>query len=71
VPTDRPIDGIDASKFLLGESPISGRESILFFGPDGSLMSAKWHNIKVVLRYSGHRSADRDAAVADAVRPRQ
>ena len=52
VPADRPIDGIDASEFLLGQSPASGRESILFFGPDGSLMSAKWHNIKVVLRYS-------------------
>ncbi len=51
VPTDRPIDGIDASRFLLGESATSGRESILFFGPDGSLMSAKWHNIKTVLRY--------------------
>ena len=52
VPTDRPIDGIDASKFLLGDSATSGRESILFFGPDGSLMSVKWHNIKAVLRYS-------------------
>jgi arylsulfatase len=35
VPTDRPIDGIDASRFLLGESATTGRESILFFGPDG------------------------------------
>jgi arylsulfatase len=52
VPTDRPIDGIDASKFLLGESATSGREGILFFGPDGSLMSVKWHNLKVILRYS-------------------
>jgi len=51
VPTDRPIDGIDASKFLLGESATSGRESYVFFGPDGSLMSVKWHNIKAVLRY--------------------
>ena len=51
VPTDRPIDGIDASRFLLGESATSGRESYLFFGPDGSLMSVKWHNIKAVLRY--------------------
>jgi arylsulfatase len=51
VPTDRPIDGIDASRFLLGQSTTSGRESILFFGPDGSLMSVKWHNIKAVLRY--------------------
>jgi hypothetical protein len=27
------------------------RESYLFFGPDGSLMSVKWHNLKVILRY--------------------
>jgi len=47
-----PIDGIDASRFLLGESATSGRESILFFGPDGSLMSVKWHNMKAILRYS-------------------
>ena len=25
---------------------------MLFFGPDGSLMSVKWRNIKVWLRYS-------------------
>jgi arylsulfatase A-like enzyme len=52
VPTDRPMDGIDASAFLLGESDTSGRDHILFFGPDGSLMSVKWHNVKMVLRYS-------------------
>jgi arylsulfatase A-like enzyme len=51
VPTDRPMDGIDTSKFLLGESQTTGRESLLFFGPDGSLMSSKWHNVKAVLRY--------------------
>ena len=51
VPTDRPMDGIDASKFLLGENEHTGRETILFFGPDGSLMSAKWRNVKAVLRY--------------------
>jgi arylsulfatase len=52
VPTDRPMDGIDASKFLLGQSEHTGREALLFFGPDGSLMSVKWHNIKIWLRYS-------------------
>jgi len=51
VPTDRPMDGVDVSKFLRGTSEQSGREDNLFFGPDGSLMGAKWHNIKVVLRY--------------------
>jgi arylsulfatase A-like enzyme len=51
VPADRPMDSIDASAFLLGQSEITGRENILFFGPDGSLMSSKWHNIKGIFRY--------------------
>jgi arylsulfatase len=51
VPTDRPMDGVDASKFLLGESEKTGRETILFFGPDGLLMSSKWRQVKAVLRY--------------------
>ncbi len=49
VPTDRPLDGIDASKFLVGESEHTGREDLAFFGPDGSMMSAKWLNIKIWL----------------------
>jgi arylsulfatase len=52
VPTDRPMDGVEASKFLLGESAHTGREALLFFGPDGSLMSVKHHTIKVWFRYS-------------------
>ncbi len=52
VPTDRPMDGIDASKFLLGESDKTGRDALLFFGPDGTLMSSKWRNIKSVFRYN-------------------
>jgi hypothetical protein len=36
VPADRPMDSIDASGFLLGESESTSRENILFFGPDGS-----------------------------------
>lgn len=51
VPTDRPMDGVDALKFLLGESKTTGRESLLFFGPDGLLMSSKWRQIKTVFRH--------------------
>jgi arylsulfatase A-like enzyme len=51
VPADRPMDSIDASAFLLGQSDHTDRENILFFGPDGSLMSSKWHNIKGIFRY--------------------
>jgi arylsulfatase len=52
VPTDRPMDGVDASAFLRGDSEKSGRETLLFFGPDGSLMSSKWRNIKAVFRHA-------------------
>jgi arylsulfatase len=51
VPTDRPMDGVDASQFLLGTSEETGRETWIFFGSDGQLMSAKWHDLKAVLRY--------------------
>jgi arylsulfatase len=51
VPTDRPMDSVDASKFLLGESQETGRESLLFFGGDGELMSVRWRNIKVWWRF--------------------
>jgi arylsulfatase len=51
VPTDRPLDGVDASQFLLGKSETTGRETYLFFGPDGKFMSAKWKNFKLVHRY--------------------
>jgi arylsulfatase len=51
VPTDRPLDGEDVSDFLLGKTDKSPRETYIFFGPDGELMSAKWRNFKVVKRY--------------------
>lgn len=50
VPTDRPIDGIDISKLLLGEKPESGREHYMFFGVDGELMSIKWRYFKMIKR---------------------
>ena len=46
------MDGVDASRFLLGQDEHTGRDALLFFGPDGSLMSVKRHNIKIWLRYS-------------------
>ena len=51
VPQDRPIDGVDASAFMLGKSRTTGRDSYMFFGPDGELMSVKWKQYKVVFRY--------------------
>ncbi|MEO9778811.1 MAG: arylsulfatase [Sedimentitalea sp.] len=50
VPTDRPIDGKDASDFMLGKSKTTGREDYMFFGTDGELMSVKWRNYKMIKR---------------------
>ncbi|HTT39802.1 MAG TPA: arylsulfatase [Burkholderiales bacterium] len=52
VPKDRPIDGKDASAFMLGRSPTTGRDYYMFFGSDGRLMSVKWMYYKMVLRYN-------------------
>jgi arylsulfatase A-like enzyme len=51
VPKDRPIDGIDASAFLMGKSDTTGREHYMFFGTDGTLLSVKWRYYKMILRY--------------------
>jgi arylsulfatase A-like enzyme len=51
VPTDRPIDGIDAAAFLLGQSPTSGRDHVIYYGSDAEVMSVKWRTMKVVFRY--------------------
>ena len=52
VPKDRPIDGVDASAFMLGKSDTTGRDSYMFFGADGELMSIKWKAFKTVFRYA-------------------
>ena len=52
VPTDRPIDGVDASSFLLGTSETTGRDNVIYFGSDAQVMSVKWGMMKVVFRYS-------------------
>jgi arylsulfatase len=52
VPKDRPIDGKDASAFMLGRSQTTGRESYMFFGTDGELMSVKWLYYKMIARYA-------------------
>jgi arylsulfatase len=47
LPTDRPIDGVDQSDFLLGKSEKSAREGFPFFVAD-RLEGVKWRNWKVV-----------------------
>jgi arylsulfatase A-like enzyme len=52
VPIDRPIDGIDASAFMLGKSDTTGRQHYMFFGTDGELLSVKWKIYKIIFRYT-------------------
>jgi hypothetical protein len=52
VPKDRPIGGVDASAFMLGKSDTTGRESYMFFGTDGELLSIKWKIYKSIFRYT-------------------
>jgi arylsulfatase len=52
VPKDRPIDGVDASAFMLGKSNTTSRDSYMFFGIDGELLSIKWKIYKTIFRYT-------------------
>jgi arylsulfatase len=67
MPTDRPIDGIDMSAFMLGQAEKSGRETFIFFGSDGGLTAVKWKTIKVHFRYT--RSAEMGAPYINAQFP--
>jgi arylsulfatase A-like enzyme len=51
-PKDRPIDGVDASAFMLGKSDATGRETYMYWGPDGKLAGVRWKIYKAVFRYS-------------------
>jgi arylsulfatase len=64
VPDDRPIDGLDMSSFMLGETTSSGRESFLFMGTDAQIVSAKWKTMKVHFRL-----ADSDSWTASLLKP--
>jgi arylsulfatase len=48
VPTDRPIDSIDQTDFLLGKQDKSNRDFAVFFHGD-DLLAIKWRNFKVHL----------------------
>jgi arylsulfatase len=52
MPTDRPIDGLDMSSFVLGEDDTSGREYFVYMGTDGEVISIKWKTMKVHFRYT-------------------
>jgi arylsulfatase len=46
VPTDRPIDGVDQSDFLLGKKSNSARQHVVTFVGD-RVFAVKWRNMKV------------------------
>ena len=52
MPSDRPIDGIDMSGFLLGQTETSGRDHFVYIGSDGELIAVKWKTMKVHFRYT-------------------
>ncbi len=53
IPTDRAIDGIDITDFLLGKTEKSGRDGFPIFVAD-RLEAVKWHNYKMAF-YSKER----------------
>jgi hypothetical protein len=57
VPKDRPIDGVDASAFMLGKSGATGRDNYMLFGADRELMSVKWKIYKAIFRYADNTLA--------------
>ena len=64
MPSDRPIDGLNMSEFLLGDAEGSGREHYLYMGTDGEPISAKWKTMKVHFRYT-----ESDSWIAPYIKP--
>ena len=52
IPTDRPIDGLDMSAFMLGQADTSGRDTFIYMGSDGEPIAVKWKTFKVHFRYT-------------------
>jgi hypothetical protein len=46
-----------ASAFMLGKSDTTGRDSYMFFGIDGELLSIKWEIYKTIFRYNAMKGA--------------
>jgi arylsulfatase A-like enzyme len=47
LPTDRAIDGVDQLAFFEGKQKTSGRESFLYFAPNGQVRAVKWRDWKL------------------------
>ena len=49
IPTDRPIDGVDQSDFMLGKQEVSNREHVVCYMGDEP-WSVKWRNFKIHMK---------------------
>jgi arylsulfatase len=56
VPSDRPVDGIDQTEFLLGRQPRSGREGFVYYIKQ-ELRAAKWRDWKMHLAWEAEPNA--------------
>jgi hypothetical protein len=61
VPTDRPRDGVNVAAHRLGTSTPSGRDTGLYCGLDGQLLSVKWQKFQVVFRQADSSKDPRTA----------
>jgi arylsulfatase len=56
VPSDRPVDGIDQTDFLLGRQPRSGREGFVYYIKQ-ELRAAKWRDWKMHMAWEAEPNA--------------
>ena len=75
LPSDRPIDGVDQTAVLTGESEVGARESLLtFIGPD--LVAVRWKQWRVYLKELSktgselEKSAGTSAAISNLYYPK-
>jgi arylsulfatase A-like enzyme len=52
VPKDRPIDGVDASAFMLGKSDTSGRDNYMFFAGTTNCCRSSREICKMIFHYT-------------------
>ena len=55
VPTDRVLDGVDQTKFLMGAAAKSARESVIIY-IGNELFGVKWRNWKMLLKEIDEKS---------------
>ena len=64
IPTDREMDGVDQSEFLLGETNKSARETVMIY-IGNLLFGAKWRNWKILIK----EMDDKTYAIQDMAYP--